>query len=143
MRLFQVGYKVNDIHRTIEAYSDLFGFEWEPVKEYALPTDADGREVSRTLVSHAKTDGGVELELVQTLEGVTSDVALMGGREGVSHIGLLVDDLEAAIARMTARGATVKFRGSAPRADWVFVIDDRLAGAMVQLVQLKQTNDAT
>ncbi len=137
MRLFQVGYKVNDIHRTIEAYRDLFGFEWEEVKSYDLPASGD-RGATRSLVSHARLNDGVELELVETVEGVTADIELLGDGEGISHIGLLVDDLEAAKAQMIARGARIAHEGEAPRAVWAFVIDDRLGGAMVQLVQMRE-----
>lgn len=136
MRLFQIGYKVNDIHRTIAAYRDLFGFEWEEVKTYDLP-ESGARARTRSLVSHARLEGGVELELVETVDGVTADVELLGDGEGISHIGLMVDDLEAAKAQMTARGARIAHEGEAARAVWAFVIDGRLGGAMVQLVQMR------
>ena len=61
----------------------------------------------------------------------------MGGREGVSHVAFLVDDLAAERARQR-KGIAIVNEGSAPRASWIFLHDDRLGGALVQLVELNK-----
>ncbi len=135
MRLLHFGFRVHDIERTMQAYQDLFGIDWDPVVEYALPK-ADNASVSRSKVTHGKTGDGVEIELVQYLEGAPIDDHVLGGREGVSHIAFVVEDLAAERARADANGVAIVGEGSAPRASWIFLHDDRLAGALVQLVQL-------
>jgi catechol 2,3-dioxygenase-like lactoylglutathione lyase family enzyme len=133
MRLLHFGFKVHNIERTMSAYRDLFGIEWDPVVEYALP-GADG--VNRSKVTHGKTGDGVEIELVQYVEGANLDTRVLGDREGISHVAFVVDDLEAERARAAANGVSIVGEGTAPRASWVFLHDERLGGALVQLVQL-------
>jgi predicted enzyme related to lactoylglutathione lyase len=135
MRLLHFGFRVHDIERTMQAYQQLFGIDWDPVVEYAIAT-VDATSMSRSKVTHGKTGDGVEIELVQYLEGTPLDDRVLGDREGVSHIAFVVDDLAAERARAEMAGVKIVGEGSAPRASWIFLHDDRLGGALVQLVQL-------
>jgi catechol 2,3-dioxygenase-like lactoylglutathione lyase family enzyme len=139
MKFLHFGFKVHDIEKTSAAYRELFGLDWEPIKEFAMATRVGDRvgEV-RSKVTHAWTDDGVEIELVQTVEGRSADDALLGDREGMSHLAFEVEDLAAERARAEARGANILSEGTAPRASWFFLLDERLGGALVQLVQLHQ-----
>ena len=136
MRLLHFGFAVRDIGTTSAAYRELFGIEWEPVARYALADGEGGEQVS--LVTHGHTGDGTEIEMVQTVSGDTVDARWFGDREGVSHIAFQVDDLAAERARLSEMGVEIVGDGSAPRADWFFVRDERLGGALVQLVQLNR-----
>ncbi len=137
MKLLHFGFKVHDIEKTSQAYRELFGLEWEPIKEFTLPTRVgDHVGKARSKVTHAWTDDGVEIELVQTVSGASVDDVVMGDREGMSHVAFQVEDLAAERAKAEARGANILSEGTAPRASWFFLLDDRLGGALVQLVQL-------
>ena len=131
MKLLHFGFKVHDIHRTTEAYRELFGLEWEPVKEYTT----DG---GRSRVSHAWTDDGVEIEMVEPVDGGALDDLVMGEREGISHIAFSVEDLAAEKEKALSKGLKVVNEGTAPRASWFFIHDDRLGGALIQMVQLHE-----
>lgn len=135
-RLLHFGFRVHDINRTMQAYRDLAGIEWDPVVEYALP--GDGGQQTRSKVTHGRTGDSVEIELVQYLEGAPVDDLVMQGRQGVSHLAFVVDDLASERARAEARGLAIVGEGAAPRASWIFLHDDRLGGALVQLVQLNE-----
>ena len=139
MKLLHFGFAVRDIEATSNAYRDLFGIAWDPVARYALPDGEGGEQVS--LVTHGMTGDGTEIEMVQTVSGDTVDARWFGDREGVSHIAFQVDDLAAERARLSGMGVEIVGAGSAPRADWFFVHDDRLGGALVQLVQLRQSQE--
>lgn len=139
MRLLHFGFKVHDIERTAAAYADLFGIAWDPIVEYEIPSGGGPGNATRSKVTHGKTGDGVEIELVQNVAGDAVEDHVMGGREGVSHVAFLVDDLMAERARMEASGVSIVGGGSAPRASWVFVHDARLGGALVQLVQLNES----
>jgi catechol 2,3-dioxygenase-like lactoylglutathione lyase family enzyme len=143
VKFLQVGFKVNDIERASRAYAELFGLQWEPVKEFTMQHRV-GDHVGpvRSRVTHAWTDDGTEIELVETAEGHSVDVELMGEREGISHIAFQVDDLAAERAKFEAKGVRIVGEGTAPRASWFFVMDDRLAGAVVQIVQLHEKSAA-
>ena len=136
MDLLHFGFAVRDVETTSQAYRDLFGVAWAPIARYVLP-DPDGGADQVSLVTHGHTHDGVEIEMVQTVSGQTVDARWFGDREGLSHIAFKVEDLAAERARLTAGGVQIVGEGSAPRADWFFVRDDRLGGALVQLVQLR------
>jgi len=139
MKFLHFGFKVNDIEKTSQAYSELFGLAWEPIKEFTLRSRVGDRTgETRSRVTHAWTEDGTEIELVETVEGHSVDTELMGEREGLSHLAFAVDDLAAERAKAEARGLNVLSEGTAPRASWIFIHDDRLGGALVQLVQLHE-----
>lgn len=133
MRLLHFGFKVHDIERTMRAYEELAGLKWDPVVEHVIPA---GESEHRARVTHAITENSVEIELVQTVAGVSPDDAVLGEREGISHLAFIVDDLDAERIKAERRGSKVISEGSAPRASWIFLKDDRFGGALVQLVQL-------
>lgn len=137
LKLLHFGFAVHDIDKTMAAYRDLFGIRWEPVVEHATSVTAGGeRHAGRVKVTHGYTSDGAEIEMVQAIEGRTPDEAVLGAREGVSHLALRVDDLAAEKERLVGLGVKIISEGRAPRADWLFVSDDRLGGALVQLVQM-------
>ena len=132
MRLLHFGFKVHDIERTMQAYSEIAGVRWDPVVEYVQPG------ARRSRVTHGYTEDGVEIELVQPVEGAAVEDVIMGDREGISHIAFVVDDLAAERAKALDRGMEIVNEGTAPRASWIFLKDDRLGGALVQLVELSR-----
>jgi len=139
VKFLHVGFKVNDIEAASRAYNELFGLEWEPIQEFTLTSRVgEHTGATRSRVTHAWTDDGTEIEMVQTVEGRSVDTELMGEREGLSHLAFAVDDLAAERARAEAHGLHILSEGTAPRASWIFILDDRLGGALVQLVQLHE-----
>ncbi len=139
MNLLHFGFKVNDIARSSAIYADLFGVVWDPVREYDVPVSVNGQaRRNRSLVTHGKTSDGIEIEMVQPIEGEVPDDIALGDREGISHVAFAVHDLQSERARLLARGIEIVNEGTAPKADWLFVTDDRLGGVLVQLVQLHQ-----
>jgi catechol 2,3-dioxygenase-like lactoylglutathione lyase family enzyme len=136
MKLLHVGFAVKDIHRSIKLYQEAFGIRWEPVKEYALTTYIDGvANPTRALVTHGLTDNGVEFEMVENVAGISADSLILGDREGLSHMAFVVEDLAAARADAEARGIRTVSEFRSEKVDFIFLKDERLAGALVQLVQ--------
>ena len=139
MNLLHFGYKVKDIEQATRAYAELFGIVWDPIREYDVPVTVDGKPGrNRSYVTHGKTGDGIEIEMVQPIEGEVPDDIALGDREGISHVAFTVVDLAREKARLKARGIRIVNEGTAPRADWLFVSDPWLGGALVQLVQLHQ-----
>jgi len=137
MKFSHIGFGVNDIRTTMAAYADLAGFEWDTVQEHDVPLRGPSGEAepSRALIAHGTTSDGLVIELSQQIGGETPDQFLLRGREGVSHVAFTVDDLAAERARLVGSGYRIIKEGSAERAKWLFVQDDRLGGTLVQLVE--------
>jgi catechol 2,3-dioxygenase-like lactoylglutathione lyase family enzyme len=143
MKFLHVGFAVRDIHRSIALYAELFGIRWQPVKEYTITTILDGREnPTRALVTHGYTDTGFEFEMVENLEGISADSLVLGDREGLSHLAFTVDDLAVARADAERRGLTMVTEFRSPKVDFQFFKDERLAGALIQLVQFHGEREA-
>jgi catechol 2,3-dioxygenase-like lactoylglutathione lyase family enzyme len=140
MGFLHVGMKVHDIERATRCYAAAFGIAWEPVREYQLSHITVEGDVapSRTLVTHGKTPEGFEIEMVQGLEGKTSDDLVLDGREGVSHIAFTVGNLDVAIAEATERGLRLVSEYRSEQVDFAFFAGDDLGGLLAQLVHFKQ-----
>jgi len=140
MEFLHVGMMVSDIDRSIAFYRDVLGIKWEPVKEYRLEGGTfrgEPAEPSRTLVSHGLTPSGVEIEMVQALEGQIPDHLALGRRQGLSHIAFTVDNLDEAAALLEARGLKNVAEHRADTHAYAFFQGDALGGPLVQLVELK------
>lgn len=136
MKFLHVGFAVKDIERSIALYADAFGIKWEPVQEFSITTNMDGQEnPSRARVTHGYTDNGFEFEMVENLSGISSDSLVLGDREGLSHLAFTVDDIAAERVGLEARGLKMVSEFSSSRVDFQFFKDERLAGALIQLVQ--------
>src|SRR4051794_30256469 len=107
MEFLHFGMRVTDVERSSALFGALLGMTWEPIKEYDVELDFAGEaERGRTLVTHGLTEDGVEIEMVQALTGRSPDSAVLGDREGVSHVAYRVDNLDAAHGRALAAGLT-------------------------------------
>ncbi|EIT70742.1 MULTISPECIES: VOC family protein [Hydrocarboniphaga] len=136
MKFLHVGFAVKDIHRSIGLYADLFGIRWEPVKEYAITTYVEGKaNPTKALVTHGHTDNGFEFEMVENTQGISADSLILGDREGLSHMAFTVNDLAAARSEAEGRGLRTVTEFSSQKVDFIFLKDERLAGALVQLVK--------
>lgn len=136
MKFLHAGYAVKDLEKTVALYSELFGFKFEPIKEHALTTTVQGKpNPMRARVTHGLTDSGVEFEMVQSVEGISSDSLIMGDREGISHLAFCVDDLAAGRTQLEARGLEMVYEFASGVVDYMFFRGDGLAGVMIQLVK--------
>ena len=100
-----ISYAVKDIDRVIEAWSRLYGIEPWTFKENG-GADVKGRPWKiRMAFAYV---GPVEIELVQCLEGrIFQSKFIDKWGEGVHHIGIYVDDVDAEMEKLVSEGATL------------------------------------
>ena len=135
MQFLHFGMKVDDIKASTAVFEQLLDITWEPVKEHAVELEfADGRHLGRSLVTHGLTHSGVEIELVEPLEGRSPDIEALGEREGVSHIAYRVADLPSAMARAERAGLRQVCSYASDYVDFVFYDGPGLGGILLQLV---------
>ncbi len=101
----QISYAVNDIDKTIESWSRLYGIgPWTFRENGGL--DVKGRPWKARL-AFARV-GPAEIELVQCIEGrIFQSRFLDTWGEGIHHIGFYVDDVDTEVKKLTAQGAKV------------------------------------
>jgi len=105
-RFTHVCVRVGDLDRSVHFYRDLLGFEERSRHDgtggpSAMMLGNPGAELHAVFLER---DGTI-VEL-QTIEG-DGPAVTDGVRRGLSHIGFLVTDLDAVLARLRAEGATV------------------------------------
>jgi hypothetical protein len=76
----------------------------------------------------------VEIEMVQAVRGRDPDTAVLGRRQGVSHIAYRVDDLPPAMARAEAAGLQRLCTYSSDQVDFSLHEGPALGGMLLQLV---------
>ena len=135
MEFLHFGMKVDDLRTSAAMFEQLLDITWEPVKEHAVELEfADGRHVGRSLVTHGLTASGVEIEMVQAIEGRSPDVEALGDRQGVSHIAYRVEDLAAATARAELAGLRRVCSYASDYVDFTFYQGPGLGGILLQFV---------
>ena len=110
----------------------------------ALGLDCTGEEVvaeQKVKTSFNPTGNGSEIELLEATEEdspIAKFIAKNGGRGGIQHIALRVDDLPAAIAELQEKGIKMidtKPRKGAGGADIAFVHPKSTYGVLLELCQ--------
>ena len=113
----QVAIVVNDLDQTVENYWNTFGIGPWHFYTYKRPllsmSRYHGTDVDNALRIALSYFGPTRIELIEALQGpsLQEDFIKEHGF-GVQHLGLLVDDMAAAIKEATTKGFTVIQEGS-------------------------------
>jgi catechol 2,3-dioxygenase-like lactoylglutathione lyase family enzyme len=110
--LHHVGITVKDLDASVRFYHDVLGlgFSNEPSPWFDGPglgpaVGVPGAALRQ--VSLALDDGGTNLELLEYRSPPSeTDAPLLSNSIGASHVAFLVDDIEAKIAELEAKGVT-------------------------------------
>ncbi len=142
----QVGIVVKDLEAAMAQYSEDLGIgPWE-----VLTISPDtctggmsfrGEEQPHSFVMATCDVGGVTYELIQPLDGPSSYVEFLDAHgDGFHHVGFHVDDIDAAIAQMEAKGYSIvqSGRGFGTQGDghYVYFETDAAIGYLVEAIQL-------
>ena len=129
-----IGIAVADLKETGSLWTEALGLE------------CTGEEVvaeQKVKTSFNPTGNGSEIELLEATEEdspIAKFIAKNGGRGGIQHIALRVDDIEAAIADLQEKGVRMidtKPRYGAGGASIAFVHPKSSYGVLVELCQHK------
>lgn len=101
-----IGIVVKDARKVAKAWESLLGIgPWAFVERG--DTDSSGQTV-RALLAFAYTENGVELELIQPVEGrIYHSDFLDNVGEGVHHLAYAVEDVDGETEKLVAQGAEV------------------------------------
>ena len=105
----QIGVVVEDIDRAIAFYQSAFGLGPFDVMEIGAPNVWDRGEEKPIRARLAFADlGGVQLELIQILEGDSFHLEFLREHgEGIHHLGFVVKDFKAKLEQAKAMGFKV------------------------------------
>jgi len=105
----QIGVVVKDVDRAIAFYQSAFGLGPFDVMEIGAPNVWDRGEEKPIKARLAFTNlGGVQLELIQILEGDSFHLEFLREHgEGIHHLGFFVRDFQAKLEQAKAMGFKV------------------------------------
>lgn len=104
--LHHVGITVRDMKRSFEWYSKMFGLEHGPINHGSGPELERGVQVEGAELSFSMIEiGGTRIEFLEYHRPEGKDWDRANVDVGSTHVCLEVDDLEAAYATLTERGA--------------------------------------
>jgi len=129
--LDHVGIAVKDLGAALAFYRDALGLEIEPAED--VP--------SQRVRAHLVPAGGAHLELLEATAPDSPIAAFLNARgPGLHHITLSVEDLDAAIAQLKARGARLIDERPRPGALGSRIAFIHPSAAHGVLVELKQSS---
>jgi catechol 2,3-dioxygenase-like lactoylglutathione lyase family enzyme len=140
----QIAMVVEDLDRTVERYHEVFGIGPWHFYTYGKPLlkhmSYHGRPAEYTMRLALTYFGPTRVELIEPVEGDTvyGDFVREHGY-GVQHLGVLVDDMAAAIAEAEAAGFTMLMDGGGFGLDgdghFAYLDTERDYGFMLELIQ--------
>jgi hypothetical protein len=146
----QIGVVVDDLHRTLEVLSKVFGMGFFRV----ITTPVDGRPTGRDIyrgqpanfVAHKAFAqlGAIELELIQPLEGesIWADFLREHG-EGIHHIRFNVPSVEPVIEYLARHGIDPIQSGPGlrPGTTWINFDTDHRVGFNIEIMNVAPESD--
>lgn len=135
---------VDDLEKTVEHYHHLFGIGPWHFYTFGVPIlrkmTRYGKPSSFRIRAALSSMGNTRIELIQQLEGDTvyADFLKRHGN-GVQHIGMVVQDMEQAIALAADQGIAVVMEGIGYGLDgdghFAYLDTEELIGVMVELIE--------
>jgi methylmalonyl-CoA epimerase len=137
-RLDHIGIAVEDLQAALAFYRDLLGLETEGVEEVA----------SQRVRAFFLGAGDAKLELLESTAPDSAVARFIGRRgPGLHHITFVVDDIDAALGHLRARGVRLideRARPGAEGARVAFVHPSSAHGVLVELKEVPASaGDAT
>ena len=136
---FQIGMVVQDLDKAMRYYSAIFGIgPWSVVyPEYINRVYRGNPGLFRWRTGYAQM-GNWTLEFIQVLEGPTIYEDELGkGREGLHHLGFLVENIDQRIEAAKKIGIEVTQGAQRPevKSKWAYLDTRFIAGVTFELIQ--------
>ncbi len=136
-KVSQLGVVVRDVDEVVKYYSKLGFGPFRITTKSSSPAIVHGRPEDYTLKIAFGLFGGLELELIQVLKGKTIHKEFLDEKgEGLEHVGFLVEDFEAEVAKWQKLGVSVLQRSKEP--DYAYLDTGRIGGVVFELINPKQ-----
>ncbi len=138
----QIGYVVYDVDKTAALYERTFGIKpWVVNIHEPVYTIEKHGPVQATLKIAMAYSGGLQLELIEVVKGRSYYNDTLDTREGLHHLGFMVNDLEHRIAACRAAGIEVLQRGQIKHkgftVDYAYMDTVAVGGVIFEFIQTR------
>ncbi|WP_179405128.1 VOC family protein [Burkholderia guangdongensis] len=134
----QIGYLVDDLDQSIRRWIDRLGVgPWTVFRNVRMAGRYRGEAVTVTMDVGLAYQGDVQIELIQATNDARSPYRDAQGRPilGMHHVAWVVDDVDDAIARLTANGLRAVFDARNDATRVAYFDDEREPGVLFEVIQ--------
>ncbi|MBN3782371.1 VOC family protein [Burkholderia sp. Ac-20345] len=134
----QIGYVVADLDRSIARWRERHGVgPWTIFRNVRLDGHHLGEPATVTMDVGLAYRGDLQIELIHVTNDASSPYRDVHGQPlvGLHHVAWVVDDLDAALAQLTARGLRVVFDARNPATRVAYLDDADDPGVRVEVIE--------
>jgi catechol 2,3-dioxygenase-like lactoylglutathione lyase family enzyme len=145
-KVFQIAYVVPDLQAAIRFFKETLGVRDFMVWENLMLEDQTYNSTPGDYVQSIAFGylGDLQIELIQPLSGESTYSAYLrkNPRGGVQHLGILVDDFNAAVGAMQQRGHKVVQSGRHGDTQLVYFDTDAASGTLTEIITIAPDEQA-
>jgi len=134
----QIGYLVDDLEQSIHRWVAHLGVgPWIVFRDVTLEGRYRGTPVTVTMDVALAYQGNTQIELIKTTNNAPSPYRHADGTPvlGMHHTAWVVDDIDTAVARLTANGLTVVFEAENPATRVAYLEHEQEPGVLYEVIQ--------
>ncbi len=136
-KINQIGIVVKDVVKAADFYQRTFGVAFQVMDRPNETCQLHGKESCFRIKTAFGNAAGLQIELIQVLEGRTAHVEFMEVHgEGIHHFGIYVEDIEAEIESCAKQGIELISRGEFLGVKWAYVDSTKVAGAVMEFIEM-------
>lgn len=141
-RINQIGYLVDDLDAAIARWTDRLGVgPWTVFRNVSLNGRYRGQETMVTMDVALGYQGDMQIELILVTNDAPSPYRDASGKRilGAHHIAWLVDDRDAAVAKVVAKGLKIAFEAENPGTRVAYMESDDDPGVLYEFIESEST----
>ena len=136
-KISQIGIVVKDLQSAVNYYQGLGFGPFQIIDRPEETCELHGEQSRFRIKTALGAAGTVQLEIIQVLSGKNAHSEFLETRgEGVHHVGIYVDDIEAELAANVEKGMDVVSRGEFMGVKWVYIDTTSILGHLIEFIEL-------
>jgi methylmalonyl-CoA/ethylmalonyl-CoA epimerase len=133
----QIGMVMRDLQKAVDFHTQVLKIGpfkiFEPLYTDQTYRGKPGNFLSRLAIASI---GPIDIEFIQPLSGETVYAEfLKAHREGLHHVGFVIERLDERIGALKKIGIEVVQSGKRPGVAWAYIDTESLAGYMIELIE--------
>jgi methylmalonyl-CoA/ethylmalonyl-CoA epimerase len=136
-KISQIGIVVKDLQSAVDFYQGLGFGPFQVIDRPEETCELHGEESRFQIKTALGMAGNVQLEVIQVLSGKNAHTEFLETRgEGMHHVGIYVEDIEAELASHVEKGLEITSRGEFMGVKWAYINMLDTLGHLVEFIEL-------
>lgn len=136
-KINQIGIVVKNLQSAVDFYQGLGFGPFQVIDRPEEICELHGEQSRFQIKTALGTAGTVQLEIVQVLSGKNAYTEFLEKKgEGMHHVGIYVDDIEAEFASYLEKGMDIISRGEFMGVKWGYIDTSEILGHLIEFIEL-------